>query len=195
MTLCCVATFAAQDERGRLLVTDHCWVDFAQVYRHRVLTGRWLGQMAVLNHDMPHVAAGAFVVDQPHFLETQNRWKVCWQGNADLWVSQPVRQFKHAAIEFDRRILPDSCAKLLGPMWIPGLRVESLGCLRRLARPVKALLSRINRVRVQGRLNDTVAQARSGFLREPDAFLADHAPVSHQQARIDATACQSERIC
>lgn len=189
-----VATFTAQNERGLDFIANGGWVDFAQIDRDGIRTIRLLGLLSVFDHNMPHIAAGTFVVDQPYFLKAQDGWKVRRQGDSDLGVSHPVGQFQSSSDVLDRRVFPHCRAELLRPVRILSLRIDLLCCLRRLTRLIEALLGRINAVRVQRRFGEKVAQARPRFLGQPDTFLAHDAPVRHQNARVDATACQIERI-
>ena len=120
---------------------------------------------------MPFVAAGFFVVDQPHFDEAQRSVQCDRQGDQQLWVALAGRQFQPSSLELDASVLPDGGAKLLAaPGKVSVGNACSAQCPGCFARLEEALLGSVNRMRVQGRF----LPARRKSLNLVSAFSDSH---------------------
>jgi hypothetical protein len=62
---------ATGDDGGAMFVANYGWVNLARIDTDRVGAWGYFGRKTILDHDVPVVAAGSFVVDQAHFDETQ----------------------------------------------------------------------------------------------------------------------------
>lgn len=197
MALLFMATLTASNDRGAVFITNDGGVNLAKVYADHVVTQRCFGLFAILNNDMPSVAAGLLIENKPRFLHFQDAMQMDGQSNFNAILPLPIRQPYNTVDQLDRRVLPDGCPKLLATPRKVSIDPSLAQRPSRFASLKEALLGRVNRMGVHGRVLNrraNIAQARKRLLFEPQPFLLEQSPVAANDPAVNPTTGEIETI-